>query len=63
MNGELVEQDVTCPHCWESNSILIDVSEGSAHYIEDCTVCCHPMNLAITLNGENIEQVDVSSAL
>ncbi|MFK8017695.1 MAG: CPXCG motif-containing cysteine-rich protein [Gammaproteobacteria bacterium] len=63
MNSELLEKDVTCPHCWEAHSIVIDISAGSAQYIEDCSVCCHPMDIVITLSGEHLERVDVSSAL
>ena len=63
MNGELEEREVTCPHCWEPHRIFVDTSGGSAVYIEDCSVCCHPMEISVTVSGDEIETVDVSSAL
>ena len=53
-----------CPYCWEQISMLLDVSVGSEKYIEDCEVCCNPIevNLAfeagelILFSAESIEQ-------
>ncbi|HUP92553.1 MAG TPA: CPXCG motif-containing cysteine-rich protein [Solimonas sp.] len=36
------ETVVTCPCCWESVALQVDLSGGSAHYTEDCPVCCRP---------------------
>ncbi|MFK7747594.1 MAG: CPXCG motif-containing cysteine-rich protein [Kordia sp.] len=53
-----------CPHCWEEISMLIDTSVRTQKYIEDCEVCCNPIELeVISEDGEiigfqarNIEQ-------
>jgi transcription elongation factor Elf1 len=37
-----------CPHCWEEISILVDVSVASQSYIEDCEVCCNPIQFSIS---------------
>lgn len=63
MVGDLVERVVTCPHCWEGHRLFIDVSAGSASYVEDCQVCCHPMEITLVIHGEEIEDVQVTSAL
>ncbi|WP_431137373.1 CPXCG motif-containing cysteine-rich protein [Psychroserpens mesophilus] len=42
-----------CPYCWETISMLIDISQIKQSYIEDCEVCCHPIQLNI--NTENNE--------
>jgi hypothetical protein len=39
---------VTCPYCGESFDTQVDLSAGAFSYIEDCQVCCQPMEL----NGE-----------
>jgi len=39
--------DVTCPHCGEAFPLQIDTSQGEQSLIEDCTVCCRPIALAI----------------
>ena len=36
---------VQCPYCGESIDTLIDLSAGSFRYIEDCQVCCQPIEL------------------
>ena len=51
-----------CPHCGESFSIALDVSEGSAEFIVDCEVCCAPMTVAVRINDGEVERVDVSAA-
>lgn len=42
-----VEADVACPHCGESFPLLIDTSQGEQSLIEDCSVCCRPIQLSI----------------
>lgn len=53
-----------CPYCWETISMLIDMSQSKQSYIEDCEVCCHPIQLnintensqMISFDAQNIEQ-------
>jgi Cysteine-rich CPXCG len=46
---------IQCPYCGEPSGTAVDLSAGSFSYIEDCQVCCQP----IDLTGE----VDDSGAL
>jgi hypothetical protein len=43
----LVETEITCPHCGEVFPLQIDTSEREHSFIEDCSVCCRPINLAV----------------
>lgn len=45
---------ITCPYCGESVELVIDCSVESQQYIEDCFVCCKPINLSVEIdsNGE-----------
>lgn len=52
----MLEHFFTCPHCWEEISMLIDTSVPFQKYIEDCEVCCNP--LEIRVNCEEGEIVD-----
>lgn len=53
-----------CPYCWEEISMLIDTSQRHQSYIEDCEVCCNPIQLTvvtedlevISFQAESIEQ-------
>lgn len=46
--------EVDCPYCGERIELLVDCSAGSQRYVEDCQVCCRPMNVvvAIDTNGD-----------
>lgn len=48
----LIEQYIDCPYCGESISVLIDESEGEHDYIEDCQVCCRPINFELKMDLE-----------
>ena len=37
---------VQCPYCGESFETAVDPSAGSFRYIEDCQICCQPIELA-----------------
>ena len=43
----IVPADVTCPHCGETFPLEVDTSQSEQDLIEDCSVCCRPINLTI----------------
>lgn len=43
---------VECPYCGESFETLLDLSAGSASYIEDCTVCCQPIEFDVRTDAQ-----------
>lgn len=46
----------TCPYCWEQISMLLDDSVANQEYIEDCEVCCNPIQIKVRFqNSEIIE--------
>jgi len=50
---EEIEHFFDCPYCGENISMLIDLSLNNQLYIEDCEVCCHPIEINYTsLDGE-----------
>ena len=42
----LKEHRFPCPYCAESISVVLDLSVDEQHYIEDCEVCCQPIDLS-----------------
>lgn len=48
------EQAYVCPRCWQRGSLLVDLSvEGEQRFVQDCEVCCNPIEFAATVeNGE-----------
>jgi len=43
---------IACPYCGESFETAIDTSAGSQDYIEDCQVCCQPINFRIKVDHQ-----------
>jgi len=41
--------NVSCPWCGEVFVTFFDSSAGSQDYIEDCQVCCRPIDLSFHL--------------
>lgn len=46
MDYRVIEKNVCCPFCAESISVLLDLSVRNQSYIEDCHVCCQPMQIS-----------------
>lgn len=46
---------VTCPYCGETVELAVDASAGSADYVEDCPVCCRPMQVRVEFEGESLD--------
>ena len=47
--SQVAEKRITCPYCGESILIFVDDSVPSQRYIEDCQVCCRPIDLDISV--------------
>ena len=43
-----------CPYCWEQISMLVDTSQRQQQYIEDCEICCNPIQLSISIENQEI---------
>lgn len=53
------EQEICCPYCGECISVLIDCSIEQQDYIEDCQVCCRPINISVSCAGDTEPNVIV----
>jgi hypothetical protein len=42
--------------------VLIDASAGSQSYIEDCEVCCQPMQITIDADDGELHELRVACA-
>lgn len=43
---------VQCPFCGESSEVLIDPSVTRQEYIEDCQICCRPIQFHVLLTED-----------
>lgn len=48
----LEEYSIDCPYCGEMISMSIDCSSGSHDFIEDCTVCCQPIEFRVEIDAD-----------
>ena len=67
--------EVTCPYCWETITLDLDLSAGEAHgasagdlipmapasqaYTEDCPVCCQPLLVRLDVAADGSHAVEV----
>ncbi len=49
---------IRCPYCAEMLQIQVDLSAGDQSYIEDCEVCCQPVQLICTIDDFRLVSVD-----
>jgi transcription elongation factor Elf1 len=50
-----------CPYCWEEISMLIDMSISNQSYIEDCEICCNPIQLTVRIQNSEITDLQAES--
>jgi len=48
-----------CPWCAAPIELVIDCSVRSQDYIEDCEVCCRPLQISASVDGDGEVWVDV----
>ncbi len=54
------EANLACPYCGEPIALLLDLTGGSQDYIEDCQVCCQPIQVNLSIDPDQDDyQVDL----
>ena len=51
----LQTHELNCPYCGEVIQVVVDCSINAQEYIEDCQVCCRPINISIAIDGEYVQ--------
>lgn len=46
--------DLDCPYCGESSRLSVDLTDQSRSFIEDCEVCCQPIQVSILVDATGI---------
>jgi transcription elongation factor Elf1 len=47
-----VEHHFMCPYCGEEISMILDLFVPRQVYIEDCEVCCNPIEISYTAEDD-----------
>ncbi len=56
----MFEHFFQCPYCWEEVSMLIDPSVSTS-YIEDCEVCCNPIQISTSFDQGELQSFQADS--
>ncbi len=50
----MLEHSFQCPYCWEEISMLLDSSVSKQIYIEDCEICCNPIEIHVSFEDHEL---------
>ncbi len=50
-----------CPYCWENISMLLDTSIHHQKYIEDCEICCNPIEISVSFSNAELQSLEIQS--
>jgi len=53
-----MEHFFPCPYCGEEISMVLDTSISGQTYIEDCEVCCRPIEIHYLLEDESLVEFE-----
>ncbi len=58
MIHQVIETSVQCPYCWERFTLLVDGSVEDQEYVEDCEVCCRPIDFIVLVDEDGEVKVE-----
>ncbi len=57
----MLEHFFQCPYCWEEISMLLDASVDEQTYVEDCEVCCNPIEVSAQFSDQELQGFQAAS--
>ena len=57
----LQESSIYCPYCGETIEVLLNTEAVGAEYIEDCQVCCRPIEFFLREDAGGWLEAEVRS--
>jgi len=48
---------LNCPYCGEEIEVVVDCSVTEQQYVEDCSVCCRPLLLTVSIGDHGVPSV------
>ena len=57
----MFEHFFQCPYCWEAISMLLDSSLVETEYVEDCEICCNPINIVYGFENQDLVHFDAQN--
>ena len=56
----MIEHYFDCPHCWENQLKMIDPTVPNQSFIEDCEICCNPLEFDIIIQDNTMLSFSVT---
>ena len=53
-----MEHSFICPFCGEEISMVLDLSVHRHSYVEDCEVCCNPLEINYTVEDDALAEFE-----
>jgi len=53
-----MEYFFSCQYCWERISMVLDTSVRGQTFIEDCEVCCHPIQVHYAVEDDAVSDFE-----
>ncbi len=57
----MFEHFTNCPFCNAEISLLLDSSVSRQEYVEDCEVCCRPLEIRVVFEYAELVEVDIQA--
>ncbi|MDG4945185.1 CPXCG motif-containing cysteine-rich protein [Weeksellaceae bacterium KMM 9713] len=57
----MIEHFFGCPYCWEEISMLLDPSIAQQSYVEDCEICCNPIEIRLRFEERELIEFDATA--
>lgn len=54
------EHQFTCPYCWETISMILEPMVSAQTYVEDCEVCCNPIQIRFSGDEDGLKDFEAS---
>lgn len=58
MTQDVVEHPFDCPYCGAPITMLLDPDSSGQAYIEDCEVCCNPIEVRFRIEDDEVVELD-----
>lgn len=52
-------EEIACPFCGQTNTLILDASIASQSFVTDCEVCCRPFEVRVEFEDGEILSLDV----
>jgi hypothetical protein len=56
-----MEHSFSCPYCGEEISMVLDLSVRRQSYVEDCEVCCNPIEVSYSVQDDALASFDAKT--